>query len=654
MYEPTQDATWMHDIDLAQEANFDLGFLRVRPAKCEVEWNGASQILQRRVMQVLVVLAHARGGVISQNDLVMRCWRGLSVSDDAIFRCISKLRKLAAGYPDAPYAIETIPGVGYRLTSSGFAEDDPAVDLAAPRESRFRVSPLVIVTALLVLVVAGAALWMSLGRAPDHHALRVAVHPFETLSDFKEARSLARRIPNEVVDALGDSQIEAVLVGERAELVATGSASPAPGLIVTGILRDDGHNAIVDVRIEDGATRAALWSTEFKRGSREASDLPLEVAARVADVVNMTNFARNANPPLTDDSALTALLQTTDMIRDTNDGAWAPMLEKAQGVVARHPEFAFGHSVLAAAYAKAADSINVPDRAREMSDAARREANLTLKLDPKDAGAYAVLSWLEEPYNYRAREAILLRGIKFARHPKEPLGALYSYEGTLLSSVGRLREALSFQLIARATDEWGPSKTAKLALNYANMGNLPAAKGWFQKAFQRWPNHSGVRRVGQYIAGFYEPPAKGLAMIKAMNAQRSPDDDQTTIWRSFIEARAAHSAQVSAATIPKIREAADQSKIPRETEIMMLAGLGEPKLAIEAANSALDKQQLQAWFLFTPITRNIRQDPGFVGLAARMGLIKYWRETGKWPDFCTDRASRSECSPQLLAALQSN
>ena len=75
-------------------------------------------------MQVLVALAQARGSVVSQSDLVVRCWRGLSVSDDAIYRCISKLRKLAADYPDPPYRIEAIPGVGYRLTSSGLVEED--------------------------------------------------------------------------------------------------------------------------------------------------------------------------------------------------------------------------------------------------------------------------------------------------------------------------------------------------------------------------------------------------------------------------------------------------------------------------------------------------------------------------------------------------
>ncbi len=651
MYESTQDAAWVHSIDLAQEPDFDLGSFRVRPARCEVEWNGVSQNLQRRVMQVLVALAHARGSVVSQDELVNRCWRGLSVSDDAIYRCISKLRKLAAHYPDAPYTIEAVPGVGYRLTSSGLVEDDPAVELAGPADRRSRLGASVVGAALFVSVILGAAFWIY-GRAPDHHSLRVTVQPFETLSNSGEARSLARRIPYEVVDALGDSQIETVLAGERTDKGAPSSASADPGLFVTGILRDDGHNTIVDVRSEDGSTRAALWSTEFRRDNREASDLPLEVAARVADVVNMTNFARSANPPLTDDSALTALLQTTDMIRDAHDGAWAAMLENAQGVVARHPEFAFGHSVLAAAYAEAADSINVPDRAQAMSDAARREANLTLKLDPEDAGAYAVLSGLVPRSDYRDQEAILLRGRKFARHPKEPLGALYSYEGVLLESVGRLREALSFQLTAQATDKWGAPKTAKVALIYAKMGNLPAARAWIQNAVQRWPNHSGVRSFRLYIAGLYEQPADGLAIINAIAAQKSTDDNQTAIWRTFLEARVAHSAQASAATIPKIGEAADRGKISRETEIIMLAELGEAKQAIEAANLALDhQQQLEPrFFLFTPVTRNTRQDPGFVGLASRMGLIKYWRETGKRPDFCTDPAMRRECSPQLLAA----
>jgi TolB-like protein len=502
--------------------------------------------------------------------------------------------------------------------------------------------------------MAGAALWIFRGRSPEQHPIRVTVQPFDTLSNSEDARAMARRIPNEVVNELGDTQIEIALAGEQVGKVTPSSAVSGPGLTVTGLLRDDAPQVVVDVRVEDETTHAALWSMEFRRDRREASDLPMEVAARVADVVNMAIFARSAKPPLTDDSALSALLQATDMIRDTRGGDWAQMLERARTVVARHPEFAFGHDVLAVAYGVAANSDDLPGRAQEMSDAARREANLTLKLDPQDAGAYAVLSGLEQPYDYRAQEEILLRGIKFGRHPKQPLGALYSYEATLLSNVGRLRESLSFQLVAHAIDEWGAPKTAKLALAYANVGNLPAARGWLQKGVQLWPNHSGIQWVQHYITGFYEPPSDALATFDRLDAQTSPDRG-TAIWRNFIEAKTAHSKQMILTAIPRIREAADQGKIPRETEITMLAELGETDQAFEAANSALDHhQQLQAWFLFAPVTRNLRQDPGFIPLASRMGLIKYWREAGKRPDFCTDPVARSECSPQLLAAIRSN
>jgi hypothetical protein len=86
---------------------------------------------------------------------------------------------------------------------------------------------------------------------------------------------------------------------------------------------------------------------------------------------------------------------------------------------------------------------------------------------------------------------------------------------------------------------------------------------------------------------------------------------------------------------------------------MMLAGLGESRRAIAAANLALDRQKLDSRFLFTPVMRDVRRDPDFVSLASRMGLIKYWRETGKRPDFCTYSAAATECSSQLLAAMKS-
>ncbi|HEX3653363.1 MAG TPA: winged helix-turn-helix domain-containing protein [Rhizomicrobium sp.] len=100
---------------LAGEEDFQFGDILVRPSLREVEANGAKESLEPRVMQVLVALARANGAVVSRDDLIRQCWGGRVVGEDAINRCVSKIRQLAElGGGDA-FEIDTIPRVGYRL-----------------------------------------------------------------------------------------------------------------------------------------------------------------------------------------------------------------------------------------------------------------------------------------------------------------------------------------------------------------------------------------------------------------------------------------------------------------------------------------------------------------------------------------------------------
>src|SRR6185437_287554 len=112
-------------IDLARESDFSIGALRVRPSRRELEAHGVRRVLQRRVMQVLVALARSTTEVVSQQELIERCWGGLSVTDDAIGRCVAQLRRLAASWAEPPFVIETIAGVGYRL-DAGVARVAPS------------------------------------------------------------------------------------------------------------------------------------------------------------------------------------------------------------------------------------------------------------------------------------------------------------------------------------------------------------------------------------------------------------------------------------------------------------------------------------------------------------------------------------------------
>lgn len=104
-------------VDLAHEPQFELGRLVVTPAALSVAIGPAVQRLERRVMQVLVVLAHAAPDVISRTELNARVWGGRVVGDDAINRAIQTLRRVATDVPPPqPFTIETVPRIGYRLT----------------------------------------------------------------------------------------------------------------------------------------------------------------------------------------------------------------------------------------------------------------------------------------------------------------------------------------------------------------------------------------------------------------------------------------------------------------------------------------------------------------------------------------------------------
>ncbi len=55
-------------------------------------------------------------------------------------------------------------------------------------------------------------------------------------------------------------------------------------------------------------------------------------------------------------------------------------------------------------------------------------------------------------------------------------------------------------------------------------------------------------------------------------------------------------------------------------------------------------------YLFFPPLRLVRADARFMPLAARLGLVDYWLDTGHWPDFCTTEQLPYDCKEAALAA----
>jgi len=152
-------------VDLAHTPDFTLGRLAVRPATRElVRDDGERDVLEPRVMQVLVALARANGGIVTRDELSRWCWEDRVVGEDAINRVISRLRRSGEGIGEGAFRVETITKVGYRLTGAGIAAAQGA-PAAIPAPVRFDRRFMLAGTGAAAVI--GAAGWVALRQAPS-------------------------------------------------------------------------------------------------------------------------------------------------------------------------------------------------------------------------------------------------------------------------------------------------------------------------------------------------------------------------------------------------------------------------------------------------------------------------------------------------------
>jgi TolB-like protein len=240
-------------VDLAREPALSLSAIHIRPATREVLGRaGRREVLEPRVMQVLVALARRRGQVVSRDELIQACWRGQVVGDDAVSRCIASLRRLAAAF--GGLAIETIARVGYRLDElSEIVRGSPAPDEA-----------LVAVLPFENLSGEAGMAWFSDGVSEE---ILQAVAQLTALKVIGRAASFEFRGRRKVVRRVAE------------ELQATH--------VLDGSVRRSGARVRVSAHLIECAGQTILWSDRFDRELIDVLDLQDAVAEAVAAALRL-------------------------------------------------------------------------------------------------------------------------------------------------------------------------------------------------------------------------------------------------------------------------------------------------------------------------------------------------------------------------------
>jgi len=99
------------------ETRFSVGEWAVDADANQITGPDGPVVLEPRVMDLLVLFAKQPGEVVSKPDIIKALWGEVHVNDDALTRCVFKLRKALGDDARAARYVATVPKRGYKFVA---------------------------------------------------------------------------------------------------------------------------------------------------------------------------------------------------------------------------------------------------------------------------------------------------------------------------------------------------------------------------------------------------------------------------------------------------------------------------------------------------------------------------------------------------------
>lgn len=499
-------------------------------------------------------------------------------------------------------------------------EKQPAHRVAAVPKRPLPLRTVVTVALALAAFLSGLFVWQGdRGIGPAH----LTISQFQALSP-NVPTAAAAALGEEMLDALGtDSRIVASLADNREE--------PAEGFVASGSLRTSGEMLRFTVHLKDGATGQQLWTSSFERPLEKSDVAPRQVAIAASMVIRCGLTGRAQHRGALSEAALAAYLNyCAEYWAETGGREMSATrgLDFARQAVALEPEFARGWSAVARMASWAIRGAGA-EASRALRLEAESAARKSLSLDPLNSQGYEVLAHLQ-PRNSLARERLHAKSISV--RPGD-CGCEHVGYGGFLAAVGRPTDALAQFERARDMVPTSVSVNSSLAEGLYALGRDEEAGKLVGPILEIWPAdrqmHEMIVRTA-FWTGRIEPALESLANLETPfnNAERKAYANALKALRLGGDARKSAAQQLAELSI--------DSETRRPLLITALAALGANSEAVALARQLFGTSGSPDQFvLFEPALVAARRIPEFAALADRLGLIRYWKESGRPPAFCS-------------------
>ena len=583
----------------------------------ELHKQGSTIRLPEQLLQLLMLLMERPGQIVTREEIRRSLWSDSFVNfEDSINAAIKRLRDSLGDSAEDPRYIETLPGHGYRLV--------------IPAE---RIAPFPAASA----------------DAVAFEKPRIAVIPFENLSDDPAERSLADGLTDSLITILAKVpklHVKPLLSvrnykSSGQSVVAMGKKMKV-GVVLHGAVAQSGHRVRVTVRLLRVATEEHLWAECYDHEGDDVlafqSHVAGTIAQQVLDAVQVSAKVRTpsrlltpghrrfvTNPRSCRPAAYETALKARYVFKDfTDDGLWKAR-QYWKKAVAEDPGYAQAYAGLAESYHMLGIKGLLP--ATDALAQAREAAVRALEIDDSLSEAHTALACtLMLDWNWAEAGREFERAIQL--HPNLATGNPCHYAEYLMA-IGRPAEAIAEIERAQETQPLSLFLSVILGWVYYGCRDYDRALRQHQKVLAFDP-HFALTHV--CLGLDYSQKQWYSAAIKECRKARSLDSTKCALSALGYAYAMAGFSDKAHQILDELRRLLRASYAPPYAFATIYAGLRENDAAFDWLGRAFEmRDPRMIWLKWDPQFDNLRLDPRFQKLLSGMGLQSPEKHTADIP-----------------------
>jgi TolB-like protein/DNA-binding winged helix-turn-helix (wHTH) protein/Tfp pilus assembly protein PilF len=629
---------------------FRFGVFEVDPRAGELRRQGRKIKLQKKSLQLLLLLIERAGEVVLRDELRAGLWPADTFVDfdSNIKTALNRLRQSLGDSAENPVFIETIPKTGWRfiapVTKVEHTADSPTAEVEPGIvDSRLSVEgvssrtltrswKLAAVSALLLVVaVIGLSLFMWRTRkSPPSSSkpLVLLVLPFDNLSGDSTQDFFSDGVTDEMITLLGEHVPQGLSViartsamqyrATRKPLAQIAHELGGADYVLEGSVRRSGDHVVINVQLLRVSDQAVLWAATYQREMADFVAVQEDVAQRVSSsiVERLTPAPRVSSPREVNLQAHDAYLMGLYYQGNKRSGQnLLSSLKYFQQAIRQDPDYAPPYAGLAYSYMLAAGwEMLTPADAYPKAKAASERA---LELDHNLAEAHMTLASAEHEYYWKWAEA----ETEFRRAIELNPNSSLAHKGyaEFLMHAGRNEEAL--REIQRAVDLDPLSlgiRTLK-ALIYLFAGQYDAATQECTRIIQLDPQSVPAH---YFLGGIYAEQKRYDDAITQLQAALRFSDGSSKMsaavgWIYAVSGR----RQDARKLLSKLQHDADHQYVSPFSLAKIYAALGDKSHAFDLLQKAVAERSSDLMYLrHDPGFDNLHDDPRFTQLEEKIGF----------------------------------